>query len=67
MENTPKKKIEMIVSPWLCLACHACESACPTGAVRVTDAADIDQKLCIGCGSCAGRCPTGAIESPIVF
>ena len=60
--QAPVKKQKMLVSPWLCLACGACVLSCPTGAVRLTDAAEIDPEKCICCGGCAGRCPTGAIE-----
>ena len=60
--QAPRKEHRMLVSSWLCLACGSCVRVCPTGAVRVTDVAEIDPEKCICCGGCAGRCPTGAIE-----
>ena len=59
-EQTQKRK--MFVNTGACLACGYCERVCPTGAMRVTDVAHIDETLCIGCGCCAGRCPAGAID-----
>ena len=46
-----------------CVACGACESACPVGAISMGDGKfEIDPGTCISCGSCAGQCPTGAIS-----
>ncbi len=47
----------------LCTGCCRCESACPAGAVRVTEAkASIDKASCIGCFECMTVCPSRAIE-----
>ncbi len=40
----------------------ACAAACPTAAIRVTDAAWVlDAGACIFCAACARACPTGAL------
>ena len=45
-----------------CVACGACESQCPVGAISMGDGKmEIDPNTCINCGSCAGCCPVGAI------
>lgn len=45
-----------------CVACGACESQCPVGAISMGDGKfEIDADKCIDCGSCAGQCPVGAI------
>ena len=62
MAEEAKPKRKMLVNPGACMGCGYCESVCPTGAIRVIDVAQIDEKLCVGCGSCAGRCPMGAID-----
>lgn len=46
-----------------CVACGACESACPVGAIAMGDGKyEINADSCIDCGTCAGTCPTGAIN-----
>ena len=46
-----------------CVACGACESQCPVGAISMGDGKfEIDANTCTSCGSCAGQCPTGAIS-----
>ena len=46
-----------------CVACGACESQCPVGAISMGDGKfEIDADKCIDCGSCAGQCPVGTIE-----
>ena len=53
-----------------CIACHACERACPTGCIQMessrgedrklkVDHISIDFGLCIFCGLCVEACPTG--------
>lgn len=45
-----------------CVACGACENACPVGAISMGDGKfEIDPDKCIDCGTCAGQCPAGAI------
>ena len=45
-----------------CIACMACESECPTGAISMKDdVAYIDQDKCEECGDCVEACPTDAI------
>jgi ferredoxin len=44
-----------------CVACGACESECPVGAISEGDSKyNINADLCTDCGSCAGVCPTSA-------
>ncbi len=62
MAEEAKQERKMYVNTGACMACGYCESVCPTGAIRVFDYAQIDEKLCIACGCCAGRCPMGAID-----
>ena len=46
-----------------CIACGACERACPAGAIHVVDNhAVIDFDKCIACGTCATKCPRGVIR-----
>ena len=43
-----------------CIACGACECACPTGAISSGDIYVVDPETCIDCGACAGVCPVAA-------
>lgn len=44
-----------------CIACGACESECPVGAISQGDTAYvIDADLCIDCGACQNVCPVDA-------
>ena len=41
-----------------CIACGACASDCPVGAISEGDGKYvIDPDTCIDCGACAGTCP----------
>ena len=41
-----------------CIACKACERACPVDAIHVNDnIAEIDYSKCIMCGKCVSACP----------
>jgi ferredoxin len=45
-----------------CINCGACESACPSGAIKEGDGVRvIDAGTCVDCGACASACPPGAI------
>jgi ferredoxin len=47
----------------ICIACGACESECPNGAISAGDTIYvIDPDKCTDCGSCTGVCPTEAIS-----
>ena len=46
-----------------CVACGACESQCPVGAISMEDKAVVDAASCVDCGACEGVCPTGAIQA----
>ena len=45
-----------------CIACGACEGACPVGAISPNAEGKmvIDPEKCISCGTCAAVCPVGA-------
>ena len=45
-----------------CIACGACASECPVGAISEGDVYSIDAGTCIDCGACAGVCPVDAIK-----
>lgn len=50
-----------------CIACGACQSSCPYGAVALQDTpkglkAVVIPAICKGCGICNAKCPTGAIS-----
>lgn len=46
-----------------CIACAACESECPEGAISEGDGYYvIDPALCKDCGACADVCPNSAIS-----
>lgn len=45
----------------LCVSCASCVSACPVGAVQMTDGVPVwDRSRCIRCGACASVCSFGA-------
>ncbi len=48
-----------------CLACGACESSCPTGAIVMDEAKGIFviTSECVDCGACEGICPVDAISA----
>lgn len=52
------------VTETCCVACGACEKACPKAAVSVWKGcyAKVDLGKCVGCGICAKTCPANAVE-----
>lgn len=50
-----------------CIACEACVSVCPVGAISMVEGkAAIEQDICISCGACVGECPVEAITRETV-
>ena len=47
----------------ICVACGACEKACPLGAIKVHRGcfAKVAQDKCVGCGKCEKVCPANSI------
>ena len=56
-----------VVNTSRCVACGACENACPRGAITVHRGcySVVKPDLCVGCGLCALQCPTGCIHTKI--
>jgi formate hydrogenlyase subunit 6/NADH:ubiquinone oxidoreductase subunit I len=51
------------LDPVRCDGRAACVTACPTGAISLTDSTwSLDAGACIFCAACARACPTGAIR-----
>ena len=49
------------IDPEICVACRACETVCPHGAISITENGVIsDPAFCQACGFCAAACPTHA-------
>lgn len=46
-----------------CVACGACASTCPVGAISEGDIFVVDPDTCIDCGACEDGCPVGAITA----
>ncbi|MGE4589302.1 MAG: FAD-binding protein [Acidaminococcaceae bacterium] len=55
--------MSIIVDGEKCIACEACVSTCPVGAISMVEGkAAIDQDKCISCGACVSGCPVEAIS-----
>ncbi len=53
-----------LIDPEICIRCHACEEACPRGAISHNeDNVVVDAGICDAGGDCLGPCPTGAIDN----
>lgn len=51
------------VNQSICVACGACETACPSGAIKVYKGcfARVAENKCVGCGKCEKVCPANSI------
>ncbi len=57
-----KSKFRYVVANG-CVFCGGCQSECPVGAAKITNAgATIDAQKCIGCGKCLDHCAAEAIR-----
>lgn len=56
------KKAQVIKSE--CVACGACASVCPFGAIKIVSGvfAEVDTDKCVGCSKCVFTCPASTIE-----
>lgn len=56
-----ESKFRVVVDCFQEIPCNPCESACPTGAIKVGtpiyNKPVVDQQLCIGCCRCVSACP----------
>ena len=52
------------VNQTICVACGACEIACPLGAIKVHKGcfAKVMEDKCVGCGTCEKVCPANSIK-----
>ena len=59
-----ESKSTVFVEHELCIDCGACTSLCPTGALHLTDADELEfvKEKCIGCLICVDSCPRRAIK-----
>lgn len=57
-----RKKAQVLKNE--CVACGACASACPIGAIKIVSGmfAEVDQNRCVGCSKCEKVCPASVIE-----
>ena len=53
-----------VVDQTVCVACGACEAACPMGTIKVYKGcyARVEEEKCIGCGKCEKVCPANSIQ-----
>jgi benzoyl-CoA 2,3-epoxidase subunit A len=60
--NSPLK--QHLIDPEVCIRCHACEAACPIGAIEHDDTnVVVDAAKCNFCMACIAPCPTGSIDN----
>jgi RnfABCDGE-type electron transport complex B subunit len=46
-----------------CIKCGKCETACPHGAIKVTNGIPlVDYNKCVSCGTCVAGCPTKVLK-----
>ena len=63
-EETGSWRIPMAVNidTDACIACGACETACPLDAITVEDVAVVDEDVCCECGACVSACAVDALS-----
>lgn len=60
----PARTVAVAWRPELCTLCEACLDACPSGAITLRDAAEVDAGLCTACGACEAACRNGVFTRP---
>lgn len=58
----PSRGRAVVTYPDLCALCEVCRDVCPSEAIAVHGAVDVDVTLCSGCGACVSACPRGVLE-----
>jgi ferredoxin len=59
------RRLPIDIDAQACLRCGACARDCPSGAIRIAEAAVRDPARCLYCYHCSQACPVGAIHCPI--
>ncbi len=50
------------IDPDKCSACSSCVDACPLGALKLNDIAEVNKDICVGCAVCIPTCDVKAMK-----